>query len=106
MDLSVVIPAYNESLRLGPSLRQVVSYLRRQPGSFEVLVVDDGSTDGTAEVAREFVADGVRVLRQDENRGKGAVINPASPKRAAESVNGGIVSIAKRMPRYVEPQMR
>jgi dolichyl-phosphate beta-glucosyltransferase len=74
MDLSVVIPAYNEALRLGPSLRQVVGYLRQQPGSYEVLVVDDGSTDATAAVAGELAADGVRVLRQEVNRGKGAVI--------------------------------
>ena len=74
MDLSVVIPAYNEALRLGPSLRQVVTYLRQQGESYEVLVVDDGSTDATAEVAQEYAAEGVRVLRQEVNRGKGAVI--------------------------------
>lgn len=74
MDLSVVIPAYNEALRLGPTLERVVSYLRQQGGSYEVLVVDDGSTDATAEVAGQFAADGVRVLRQEVNRGKGAVI--------------------------------
>lgn len=74
MDLSIVIPAYNESLRLGPTLRRVVDYLRQRGGSYEVLVVDDGSADDTSEVARKFEAEGVRVLRQDVNRGKGAVI--------------------------------
>jgi dolichyl-phosphate beta-glucosyltransferase len=74
MDLSIVIPAYNESLRLGPSLRRVVDYLKTKSASYEVLVVDDGSADGTAEVARRFEAEGVRVLRQEVNRGKGAVI--------------------------------
>jgi dolichyl-phosphate beta-glucosyltransferase len=74
MDLSIVIPAYNESRRLGPSLRRVVDYLRQSGTEYEVLVVDDGSTDGTAEVAGAFAAEGVRVLRQDVNRGKGAVI--------------------------------
>jgi dolichyl-phosphate beta-glucosyltransferase len=74
MDLSVVIPAYNEALRLGPTLQRVVGYLRRQGESYEVLVVDDGSTDATAEVAEKFAAEGVRVLRQEVNRGKGAVI--------------------------------
>jgi dolichyl-phosphate beta-glucosyltransferase len=74
MDLSVVIPAYNEALRLGPTLERVVEYLRQQGESYEVLVVDDGSTDATAEVARQFTAGGVRVLRQEVNRGKGAVI--------------------------------
>ena len=74
MDLSVVIPAYNEALRLRPTLRKVVDYLRGQGLGYEVLVVDDGSTDATAAVAEEFAADGVRLLRQPENRGKGAVL--------------------------------
>jgi len=74
MDLSVVIPAYNEALRLGPSLQRVVTYLRQRGESYEVLVVDDGSTDATADVEQELAAEGVRVLRQEVNRGKGAVI--------------------------------
>jgi dolichyl-phosphate beta-glucosyltransferase len=74
MELSVVIPAFNESQRLGPTLKRVVEYLRREEGSCEVLVVDDGSTDSTAEVARQFASEGVRVLRQERNRGKGAVL--------------------------------
>jgi dolichyl-phosphate beta-glucosyltransferase len=74
MDLSIVIPAYNESRRLGPTLRRVVDYLRQSGTAYEVLVVDDGSTDGTAGVAGAFTAEGVRVLRQEVNRGKGAVI--------------------------------
>ncbi|HYO15504.1 MAG TPA: dolichyl-phosphate beta-glucosyltransferase [Thermoanaerobaculia bacterium] len=74
MNLSVVIPAFNESLRLGPTLRRVVEYLKQSGLSYEVLVVDDGSTDGTSEVARQFASEGVRVLRQEVNRGKGAVL--------------------------------
>ncbi len=74
MDLSIVIPAYNESLRLGPTLRRVVDYLRQKGVAYEVLVVDDGSADNTSEVARTFEPEGVRVLRQEVNRGKGAVI--------------------------------
>jgi dolichyl-phosphate beta-glucosyltransferase len=74
MDLSVVIPAFNESLRLGPTLERVADYLGRTGFSYEVLVVDDGSSDGTGEVAQAFVARGVRLLRQEVNRGKGAVV--------------------------------
>lgn len=74
MDLSIVIPAYNESLRLGPTLRRVVDYARQKGVAYEVLVVDDGSADDTSEVARTFEPEGVRVLRQEVNRGKGAVI--------------------------------
>jgi dolichyl-phosphate beta-glucosyltransferase len=74
MDLSVVIPAFNESLRLGPTLRRVAEYLQQSGLRYEVLVVDDGSTDDTAGVARQFASEGVRVLRQEVNRGKGAVL--------------------------------
>ncbi len=74
MDLSVVIPAFNESLRLGPTLQRVVDYLSQKGLSYEVLVVDDGSTDATGEVALAFAPRGVRLLRQEVNRGKGAVV--------------------------------
>lgn len=74
MDLSIVIPAYNESLRLGSTLQQVVDYLRRDGRRYEVLVVDDGSADDTSQVAEGFTSQGVKVLRQEVNRGKGAVL--------------------------------
>lgn len=74
IELSVVIPAYNEEQRLAPSLRQALDYLARRGGTYELLVVDDGSRDGTSRVAAEFAAQGVRVLRHDPNRGKGAAV--------------------------------
>jgi dolichyl-phosphate beta-glucosyltransferase len=64
--LSVVIPAYNEARRLPPTLEKVQRHLAGRP--HEILVVDDGSEDGTAEKA---AAAGVEVLRNDGNRGKG-----------------------------------
>jgi dolichyl-phosphate beta-glucosyltransferase len=70
----VVVPAYNEARRIGPSLRQAVDYLRRRGGDWELLVVDDGSRDATVEVAESFAADGVRVLRHPSNRGKGGAV--------------------------------
>lgn len=73
LDLSVVIPAYQEADRIGPTLRRIVDYLRGRGVRYEVLVVDDGCTDGTAAVAEEFAADGVRVLRQPQS-GKGAAV--------------------------------
>jgi glycosyltransferase involved in cell wall biosynthesis len=74
MDLSVVIPAYNEAQRLGSTLEHVLAYLEARPGTFEVVVVDDGSGDATAEVAAGFVPRGVRVHRLEANRGKGAAL--------------------------------
>ena len=52
--LSVVIPAYNEEKRLAPTLERMAEWLAEWNGSFEVLVVDDGSRDGTPRIATEL----------------------------------------------------
>ena len=54
--LSLIIPAYNEGRRLGDTLRTVTAYLHQQPYSWEVLVVDDGSSDGTRSLAEDYAA--------------------------------------------------
>lgn len=76
--LSLVIPAYNEEERLGPTLRAVVAALAPRPFASEVLVVLDGCTDGTAAVAAAAAgpvgACEVRVLARAERRGKGASV--------------------------------
>lgn len=74
MQISVVIPAYKEAPRLGASLERILTYLEERGGEHEVLVVDDGSPDATAEVAAAFSGQGVRLLRLEENRGKGAAL--------------------------------
>ena len=55
--LSVVIPAYNEAVRLGNTIRAVVDYMREHAPDAEVIVVDDGSSDQTAELARQTFTD-------------------------------------------------
>lgn len=72
--LSVIVPAFNEELRLAVSLEAMLQYLEGRGQTYEVLVVDDGSSDRTTEVARSYEARGVRVLRQAENQGKGAAL--------------------------------
>jgi dolichyl-phosphate beta-glucosyltransferase len=74
MDLSVVIPAYEEAARLGATLERILSFLAARGGSFEIVVVDDGSSDATAEVAAGFAGRGVAVHRLESNRGKGAAL--------------------------------
>ena len=70
--LSIVIPAYNEEQRLPATLSAVVEYLNQHRLPGEILVIDDGSRDGSARVAGEVLAGGRgRVLRNPENRGKG-----------------------------------
>lgn len=73
--LSIVVPAHNEELRLPGSLSLILEHLRQQPYSWEVLVVENGSSDRTAEVAERFAqaAAGLRVLRE-ERRGKGLAV--------------------------------
>ncbi|MCJ7749810.1 MAG: glycosyltransferase family 2 protein [Armatimonadetes bacterium] len=68
--LSVVIPAYNEENRLGPTLETIKVYLAERDYTSEVLVVDNGSRDRTSEVAREA---GVEVM-EERRRGKGAAV--------------------------------
>ncbi len=74
--LSVVIPAYNEEKRLGATLIRMLEYFDTKPYGFEILVIDDGSTDGTARVV-DAVAETrpeVRLLQYDRNRGKGYAV--------------------------------
>jgi len=70
VSLSVVIPAFNEEKRLPGTLARVLPFLRARGETFEIVVVDDGSTDGTAEAALKAGPE-VRVLRNPGNRGKG-----------------------------------
>ncbi len=74
MDLSLIIPAYNEAARIGRSLQAGLDYLASVPYSWEILVVDDGSSDDTAARVEEFRDSGIRLIRLDRNRGKGAAV--------------------------------
>ena len=75
-ELSIVIPAYNEADRILPFLRQITDYCAQRRRSYEVLVVDDGSTDGTSAVVKSYaqVHRAVRVLRSPRCQGKGAAV--------------------------------
>ncbi|MEX1997205.1 MAG: dolichyl-phosphate beta-glucosyltransferase [Candidatus Andersenbacteria bacterium] len=74
--LSVIVPAYNEEKRLPQTLKAVVSYLKQQVYTWEIVVVDDGSRDRTADVVREaaIVDSHVRLLQYGANRGKGYAV--------------------------------
>jgi dolichyl-phosphate beta-glucosyltransferase len=76
--LSIVIPAFQESERIGESLRKILAYVENENLNAEVIIVDDGSKDNTAEVARkacsEFPELATNVIRYEENRGKGFAV--------------------------------
>ncbi|HZY69775.1 MAG TPA: dolichyl-phosphate beta-glucosyltransferase [Thermoplasmata archaeon] len=69
--VSVVIPAWNEEHRLGATLGEYLPALESLGRPFEVIVVTDGSTDGTTRVARSFESRGVRLLEFPTRLGKG-----------------------------------
>ena len=76
VELSVVIPAYNEERRLPATLASVHEYLTAQNKSFEILVVDDGSLDNTDNVVESFARSHgqVRLLSYSPNQGKGHAV--------------------------------
>src|SRR4051794_15840868 len=76
VDLSIVVPAYNEEHRLPPTLARLAAYLASQPMRWEIVVVDDGSRDDTCGVVARAMATipNLRLVRQMPNRGKGAAV--------------------------------
>jgi dolichyl-phosphate beta-glucosyltransferase len=86
--LSLIIPAYNEEQRFGPQLGQVLEYLRARYPDFELIIVDDGSRDGTADVVRAAIADEPRakLLSYQPNRGKGYAIRQGVAASIGEAV--------------------
>jgi dolichyl-phosphate beta-glucosyltransferase len=111
VDLSVAITAYNEAARLPPSLDAVIPYLQRRGRPFEVVVNDDGSSDATAEVVRDFARrypGQVRLVHAigNRNQGKGAGI-----RRAVLATRGRYVLFSDadfstpidELPRLLEP---
>ena len=83
VDIAVVIPAFNERDGVGPTLNRVRTVMASMPLTFEILVVDDGSSDGTADQAKQ---QDVRVVRLPENRGYGAALKTGIARTRSEYV--------------------
>lgn len=71
--LSVIIPAFNEEERIASTLKKIYDYLNEHNYNYEILLIDDGSTDSTVElVANNFPK--VQIVKQPQNMGKGAAV--------------------------------
>ena len=68
--LSVVMPCYNER----ETIREIVARVRAAPMNLELVIVDDGSTDGTRAILAEIEREGARVIYREKNEGKGAAL--------------------------------
>lgn len=86
--ISVVIPAYNEESNISGTLTEVHGYLSGKGLDYEVIVVDDGSTDGTLVRARGFEGNipGFRVIESSPNRGKGYVLRKAMLRASGDRI--------------------
>jgi glycosyltransferase involved in cell wall biosynthesis len=86
--VSIIVPSFNEEARLPASLELIAAYVSSRNRSTEVLVVDDGSNDRTAEVAASFAdrIPNLRVLRNGENRGKGYSVRHGMQEARGEYV--------------------
>ena len=72
--VSIVVPAFNEAARIGDSIRKITEFIRQSPLSFELIVVDDGSSDDTVAIINPFSIKGLRLIRNHQNRGKGYTV--------------------------------
>ena len=72
--LSIIVPSYNEELRLASTLEEISDFVDAYQGESEVIVVDDGSLDATAGVAESSGCPNLRVMRTEMNRGKGHAV--------------------------------
>jgi len=84
--LSIVIPAYNEAKRLPATLKDVDKYLRQRDYAYEILVVDDGSTDETVAVVESLRVPHLRIIKNRENRGKGYTVKNGMDKASGKYI--------------------
>lgn len=103
--VSVVIPAYNEGLELGETIRSVMRVLDDIGSPYEIIVVDDGSTDQTGETARQS---GAKVVTNPYNRGKGYALRKGFEKASGDiivTIDADLAYDPQEIPALIKPLM-
>jgi dolichyl-phosphate beta-glucosyltransferase len=106
---TVVIPAFNEAHRLGESVRQTLDYLEGNSPESELIVVNDGSTDETSNVARESLGRGgiaTQLLENFPNRGKGHAVRKgllAARRPIGLFFDADLSTPLSEVPKVIEP---
>jgi glycosyltransferase involved in cell wall biosynthesis len=108
--LSIVVPAFNETARIGRSVKDITAWLNQTRDETELIVVDDGSTDDTAAAAEQAMLDSgnttARVIRYEENRGKGYAVRVgllASRANIALFSDADVSTPITEAPKLIEP---
>jgi dolichol-phosphate hexosyltransferase len=102
--LSILMPVYNEEARLGEALKQALAV--DYPCEVELVIVDDGSQDGTAAILERADDPRVRAIRHERNQGKGAAIRTAAQSATGEYLvilDADLEYDPKDIPRLLEP---
>ena len=109
-NLSIVIPAFDEQSRLGDSVRKTLRYIESEKLNAELIIVDDGSDDKTAEVGEkacaEFPGIKTKVIRYEKNRGKGYAVKTgllAAEADIALFSDADLSTPIEELPKLIEP---
>lgn len=109
-ELSIIVPAYNEEARLGDSVGKILGYLKRENPLGELIIVDDGSNDKTAEIAEDACAAfpdiKSKVIRYEKNRGKGYAVKTGLLAATADIAlfsDADLSTPISELPKLVEP---
>ena len=109
-NISIIIPAFEEEARLGKSVGKILSYIKEENLDAELIIVDDGSKDKTAEVAEKACADfpeiQTKVIRYKKNRGKGYAVKTgmlASKGDIALFTDADLSTPIEELPKLIQP---
>lgn len=109
-DISIVVPAFDEDERLGVSIEKILTYVQTNNLAAELIVVDDGSSDQTAEIAREsaskYPGSVTKVIRYEQNRGKGYAVKTGLMSAEADIAifsDADLSTPIEELPKLIDP---